>query len=342
MTFKLSVIGSVALTEKEGKDVRAVLAQPKRLALLVYLTIAQPAGFHRRDTLLALFWPDFDEAAARAALSRAVYYLRQALGDDVIVGRGDHELAIDRAMLSCDLFGFEDCVNRGDASTALAMYQGDMLPGFHVDDAAAFADWLDGQRQRVLTLATKCAIDGAESAERSGDLAAAVTLGREASRLAPYSESVMTDLMRRLEAQGNRAEAIAAYETFAQHYEAELESTPSITLRTLAARIRKGEAIATGSPGTRNPDELTSSGVTEVRSMPHAEIGVSDSAGEFLNLLFRPDRDSKGEPVRPAGKMPRLRLVRDHRSPSDVLRRTVPWLIAALAVVSLLWVLLRR
>ena len=87
--IELRTMGAVDLRGPRGNELRAVLQQPKRLALLCYLAIARPRGLHRRDTLLALFWPELDQEHARAALRRALYFLRQAIGPEVIPGRGD-------------------------------------------------------------------------------------------------------------------------------------------------------------------------------------------------------------------------------------------------------------
>ena len=62
---------------------REVLAQPKRVALLAYLVVEGQRVPVPRDRLLALFWPESDEARARNALSQALHHLRQALGTDV-------------------------------------------------------------------------------------------------------------------------------------------------------------------------------------------------------------------------------------------------------------------
>ena len=85
--IELRTFGTLDLRGSDGRELRAVLAQPKRLALLTYLAAAAPGAstFHRRDTLLALFWPDQDVTRARAALSRAVHYLRASLGDGVVL-----------------------------------------------------------------------------------------------------------------------------------------------------------------------------------------------------------------------------------------------------------------
>jgi len=47
--------GPVSLTDAEGREVHALLAQPRRLALLAYLAVAAPRSLHRRDAILTLF-----------------------------------------------------------------------------------------------------------------------------------------------------------------------------------------------------------------------------------------------------------------------------------------------
>lgn len=54
---RLQLWGAVDLTRDDGTVAASVLAQSKRLALLSYLALARPRGLHRRDKLLALFWP---------------------------------------------------------------------------------------------------------------------------------------------------------------------------------------------------------------------------------------------------------------------------------------------
>src|SRR5438094_220079 len=79
------MLGSVELRDSQGRELDAILRRPKLLALLGYLTIARPWGFQRRDTLVALLWPELDHAHARNALNQAVHALRQALGREVEV-----------------------------------------------------------------------------------------------------------------------------------------------------------------------------------------------------------------------------------------------------------------
>ena len=92
--IELRTLGVLDLTGPDGTDCRAVLQQPKRLGLLAYLAVSAPRRFHRRDSLLAVFWPELDQDRARAALRRSLYFIRTALGPGVIEGRGEEEVGI--------------------------------------------------------------------------------------------------------------------------------------------------------------------------------------------------------------------------------------------------------
>ncbi|HSG09701.1 MAG TPA: hypothetical protein VLA36_15170 [Longimicrobiales bacterium] len=147
--IQLTTLGRTDLTTGDGGVVLSVLAQPKRFALLVYLAVEGSNGLIRRDTVAALFWPEQDQADARANLRKSLYFLRQSLGQDVVVTRGDEEVGVDPSLLECDVVTLLDggltAWNR-DAAAA----EGPFLEGFHFSGAPVeWEDWLDGVRQRV-------------------------------------------------------------------------------------------------------------------------------------------------------------------------------------------------
>ena len=117
----LRTLGSLELTSADSDAVASVLAQPRRAALLCYLAIAVPRGFHRRDTLFALFWPEDDAEQARHALRQSVYFLRRALGSKTIVSRGDGELALASEQVRCDVWEFDAAVHQGRPADARRM-----------------------------------------------------------------------------------------------------------------------------------------------------------------------------------------------------------------------------
>ena len=160
--LELRVLGAADLRIAGGVEVRAVMQQPKRFALLVYLTVAAPGRFVRRDTLLGLFWPELDAEHARGALRRSLYFLRRALGEEVVIGRGEEEVGIAEGKLWSDVAAFREAVARGNPAGALQHYQGDLLEGFFVAGAPDVEDWLDRERRKLRELA----LDAARSLAR--------------------------------------------------------------------------------------------------------------------------------------------------------------------------------
>src|SRR5438876_1055057 len=105
--IEFRLLGTLHLTDAEGREVTSLLTRPRRLALLAYLAAATPKGFHRRDTLLGLFWPELDQEHARAALRQALHVVRGALGAEAVLTRGDEEVGLDFDQLWCDVAAFD-------------------------------------------------------------------------------------------------------------------------------------------------------------------------------------------------------------------------------------------
>ena len=142
-------LGVLELRGPAEQEQLSVLSQPKRAALLVYLAIATPRGFHRRDTLLALFWPDSDQEHARAALRQSLTFLRHELGPEVIQTRGGEDVGVDPERLWCDVVAFEEGIRGDDLEHGLEFYRGDFLIGFHISGCGEFERWVE-QRRREL------------------------------------------------------------------------------------------------------------------------------------------------------------------------------------------------
>jgi DNA-binding SARP family transcriptional activator len=237
--IRLHTLGVLDLRDANGREIGAVLRQPKRLALLAYLCVSSPRRFHRRDSLLALFWPDLDQEHARAALRRALYFLRGELGPDVIAGRGDEELAVPDAELWCDAAALELALAAGDAATALALYHGPLLDGLYVAGAASeFQDWLDRERLRLAERAGAAARSLAEAAEREGRLGDAAEWARHGLALGPDDEAALRRYVALLEQGGDPSAALRAYDDFARRLAKDLDLEPSDETRALAEAVR--------------------------------------------------------------------------------------------------------
>jgi DNA-binding SARP family transcriptional activator/TolB-like protein len=240
--FTLRTLGSLELFNPDGEPITSVLAQPKRAALLVYLAAATPRGFHRRDTLAALFWPEDDDSHARSSLRVALHFLRQSLGPEVGVVRGGEEIAVDGEQLWCDAAGLEEAVAKGQLAEAVELYRGPFLDGFHLSGTPRFERWVEETRRRLRKSVQETTGSLAQRDEEAGDLEGAASWAARALELAPYDESALRRLLHLLDLTGNRAGALQAYERFAARIETELGAAPSPETEKLLETIRaRGE-----------------------------------------------------------------------------------------------------
>src|SRR3989442_10755710 len=147
--IRLRVLGTVDLRDSQDREVHAILRRPKFLALLGYLASARPIGFHRRDTLVALLWPELDNAHARNSLRQGVHALRAALGRDAVVARGEEEIGLNEQALSCEVREFAAALDAGEVERALELYGGGLLEGVHRPDAPELQRSLDTEREQL-------------------------------------------------------------------------------------------------------------------------------------------------------------------------------------------------
>jgi serine/threonine-protein kinase len=237
--IRLHTLGVLDLRDEDGRELRSVLQQPKRLGLLAYLAVATPRRFHRRDSLLGLFWPELDQDHARAALRRALYFLRAELGAEVVAGRGDDEVGAPEETVWCDATALEHALAAGDSEAALAHYRGTLLEGLYVAGAAPeLQDWLDRERLRLRDRAGTAARTLVTAAERDGRLGDAAEWARRALELAPGDEGTLRRYLGLLDRTGERSAALRAYDEFARRLAQELELEPSAETRALVETLR--------------------------------------------------------------------------------------------------------
>lgn len=141
--LRLLTLGTPALT-RGVTPVQGAAAQRKPLALLALLAGHGQAGVSR-DRVLALLWPEFDDARARGALKQTVYALRRDTGEARIV-IGSQTLALDEAAIIADLPLFRRALERRDLEEAVGLYRGPLLDGLFLPDAGPFEEWLETER----------------------------------------------------------------------------------------------------------------------------------------------------------------------------------------------------
>ena len=241
--IRLRALGALDLRAADGQELRGVLAQRRRIALLAYLALAAPRGLHSRDTLLALFWPEYDSERARNALSQAVHFLRRSLGPDTIVSRNGDVVGLNWSQFWCDAVAFDELLEAGRTAEALDIYRGDLLEGFHTSDEDEFERWLDRERARYANQYAAALESVAEERERASDFGGAIAYWRRLTTRDPCNSRVALRLMRALVASGDPAAAVQHAEAHRGILREEMELAPDAELEAFLQRIRSGQAV---------------------------------------------------------------------------------------------------
>jgi DNA-binding SARP family transcriptional activator len=266
----LRLLGALDVRADRPDGARRTLTQPKRLALLVYLALARPAGLHSRDELVALLWPEADAESARHSLRNGLHALRHVFGDDAIISHGESWVGLDFDGVRCDVLELRARLAAGAVDESIAFWRGELAPGFHVSGAPDFERWLDDQRAELLRSLRAAAWESARAASGSDEEVQRV---RTALRLDPGNEPGVRRLMQLLAAHGDRGGALEAYAGLADHLARELETMPSESTIALAESIRS----ASGGERVRPPRAAAIKGD---RDAPRAATREMSAAAE--------------------------------------------------------------
>jgi DNA-binding SARP family transcriptional activator len=249
--------------EFDGRPLERISSRRAR-SLLAWLALHR--GLHPRSRVASLFWPDVLEESARMSLRTTLSTLRRecAPAAAFVAATRDRVGIEDREDLWIDAREVEGLVADGRPEEALGLQRrGELLAD--LDD-----DWvLEARNVHRRRLCDLLGMLG-DAAEAAGDFGAAVGYAREQAEIEPLSEEVARTLIRRLAAAGDRAGAVAAFESFRGRLRGELGMAPSAETRTLIDRVRAEPA-----PAVRRPAPTTAPPRSLVREEPVALVGRS-------------------------------------------------------------------
>ncbi len=248
----VAALGPLDVRDPVRGSLATLLAQPRRAALVAYLAVEGGDGYVSRDRLLGVFWPEADEPRARAALRQALVFVRRALGAEAVRTRGDDDVGLDPALVSCDVWQFRAALAAGRVEEALALVRGEFLAGLLLDDAPGFERWCAAQRDDLDRAAAGALERAAREAADRGDLTLAIAHTRRAQALDPFNEARHRTLLERLDRGGDRGGAMREHEAFAARLRAELEVEPSPETVALVRAIRERVSAPAGPSSERH------------------------------------------------------------------------------------------
>jgi DNA-binding SARP family transcriptional activator len=236
--IELFLLGGIELRGVEAKAADRLLAQPKITALLAFLALSPEQRLQRRDRVVALLWPELDQAHARTALRKALHAVRNTLGAEALRARGDEEIGLAIPPIWCDAAELEVAADQGRVLQAVTLYRGELLSGFHLPGCADFERWLDDERVDARERAVAAAWALARTFEDDSRLTDAGLWARKAVRISWDDERVLRRTMTMLTRIGDYAGALRLYDEFATRMRAELDAQPSPETIALVDSIR--------------------------------------------------------------------------------------------------------
>ncbi len=227
------------------------LTSRKAVALFVYL-ICHPGQPFSRDLLANLFYGHLPQPRAAADLRVLLSRLRP-LSQYLRVTRHDvafdpnHPYWLDTLAMEEGLAALAaQTTSRAALSpqaaegleTALALYRGDFLAGFHVPDALVFEEWAVVERERLGRLALEGLERLVSHYSVTGEFGAGLKAVTRLLELDSLHEAGHRHMMRMLARSGQPNQALAHYRTCCQVFADELEAEPSSETKVLYGRIR--------------------------------------------------------------------------------------------------------
>lgn len=204
---------------------------PRLQSLIAYLVLHRDAPATRQQIASAL-WPDSSESQSRTNLRKQLLQMRELLPAMAHCLIDDSQMLCLRhdAPLLCDVFAFTRAIDQHDHARAVALYRGDLLP-------ACFDEWILPARERFHRLYLTALEHRAAELEEKRCYDEAVEMAQHRFDADPLDDASCRRLMRLHALNGNRIEALRAYQICADALLRELQTQPDAETCELHAQL---------------------------------------------------------------------------------------------------------
>lgn len=250
---EIRLMGSFSVTV-DGRPVpEESIAQRNGKSMLVFLALSDNFRARRYEIIEEIF-PGVDYESGLNRVYQATAAIRRAIGsladnvDPFLSSRGDRSVALNPALVSCDVDDFEHLarttldIDSDDervvklARCAEELYAGDLfVPRI---DATGY---IVARREGLRELFADVMVAGAEAAMRLKRYRVAARLADEALSVDALREDALLALLPALNAAGRRFEAEQRYRRYALEYSNRTHTPPSRQLRLKASGALRGE-----------------------------------------------------------------------------------------------------
>ena len=227
----------------------------KAIALLAYVAVndmGRASQRYSRESLSALFWPDYEQAKAFSNLRRTIWEVHQAIGEHwLIADRESVHLNAD-AEIELDVARFQDLLSQSRQQSdpalrisllieATKLYRNHFLTAFSLKDAYPFNEWAFAESEDLRRQLAEAITTLSEDYCTLGQAEQAIPHARRLISLDPLNESSHRQLMEVYIQAGQHSAALKQYQACEQILRKELGLNPQPETLTLYKKIRKGD-----------------------------------------------------------------------------------------------------
>ncbi|RDV08079.1 response regulator [Arthrobacter sp. RT-1] len=293
----ISVFGPLTIrrgnTELGANDLGG--PKPRQVLEILLLNFGSAVS---KTRIMDLLWGDNHPSVALPTLESYVSVLRRHLqpgsgrGGPLRTVTGGY--AIDRSLVDLDLNRFDTLTkqaSQADAPAALAL----LTEALEIASAPLLGDellpaWAEEERALHAARVSMVRVQAAETALAVGDLGKAIVWGGAAAKEDPLNERAWTALILGLERNGEKTEALRAYDRCRKVLDEELGCAPSPALKEAHARLLTSTAAALGPAETRSPIHVVSGAgaiapVATKQETERLRILIVDDHTTFSDLL---------------------------------------------------------
>ena len=168
----------------------------------------------------------------------------------------DEDLGLDWKRVTCDGPEFEEASAVGDLGSAMDLYRGNLLNGFHISGCPEFQRWVEQTRERLRETAAGVAWRLAHRSLEKGEVTGGERMGQKAAALVPTDEHQVRRFIEAISVAGDRASSANFTEKFATGLRERLDLIPSLETGARAGRspsnkpgnIKRGYLGSQGAP----------------------------------------------------------------------------------------------
>lgn len=241
-TLHIRLLGHFSITNQDAPP--PAFLSPRLQAFLAYLLFHARTPQSRQQLAFHL-WPDSTEAQAHSNLRKAIHQLRRSLPECDTFLHIDNRSVHWRPQVACTVDVDEFVARRQAAdqlgatdpaqqqalfAEAVALYQGDLLPG-------CYDEWLLPARERLRQQWLETLERLVWVSEDRRDYATALHYANHLLRAEPLAESAYQQLMRLHALTGDRAAALQTYHTCVTVLQRELGVEPGAAIQAAHAQL---------------------------------------------------------------------------------------------------------